>query len=60
MLWREGVSKTAKAEMELRISLILDVVFCKECKHRNSPEMCPFYKFDATDDYDFCSRGEKR
>ena len=54
------MSKTAKAEMELRISLILDVVFCKECKHRNSPEMRPFYKFDATDDDDFCSRGEKR
>ena len=54
------MSKTAKAEMEVRMSVILDVVFCKECKHRNSPEMCPFYKFDATDDDDFCSRGVKK
>ena len=52
--------ETAKAEMEVRLSAILDVVFCKECKYRNSPEMCPFYKFDATDDDDFCSRGRRR
>ena len=38
---------------------VVNIVFCKDCMHRNDPLKCPYYKFDATDDHDFCSRGEK-
>lgn len=39
---------------------VVNIIFCKDCKHRNNPLKCPYYKFDATDDHDFCSRGEKK
>lgn len=39
---------------------VVNIVFCKDCMHRHSDGFCPLTKFDATDDYDFCSRGEKR
>ena len=39
---------------------IVNIVYCKDCKHRNSDSTCPLRHFDATDDYDFCSRGEKK
>ena len=39
---------------------VVNIVYCKDCKHRNDPLKCPYYKFDATDDHDFCSRGEKK
>lgn len=39
---------------------VVNIVYCKDCKHRNDSLKCPYYKFDATDDYDFCSRGVKR
>ena len=38
---------------------VVNMVYCKDCKHRNDPLKCPYYKFDATDERDFCSRGEK-
>ena len=38
---------------------VVNIIFCKDCKHKNDPLKCPYYKFDATDDHDFCSRGEK-
>ena len=39
---------------------VVNVVFCKDCKHRHDPFSCPFYKFDGTVDEDFCSRGERK
>ena len=39
---------------------VVNIVYCKNCKHRNSDSTCPLRHFDATDDYDFCSRGEKK
>lgn len=42
------------------VAIGFNIIFCKDCKHRNNPLKCPYYKFDATDDHDFCSRGEKK
>ena len=39
---------------------VVNIIFCKDCLHRHYDLTCPFCRFDATDDYDFCSRGEKR
>ena len=39
---------------------IINVVLCKDCKHRGNNDICPMARFDAIDDDDFCSRGEKK
>ena len=39
---------------------VVNIVYCKDCMHRNSDGLCPLTKFDAVDDYDFCSRGVKK
>lgn len=39
---------------------VVNIVFCKDCMHRHHDLTCPFSRFDATDDYDFCSRGERK
>jgi len=38
---------------------VVNIIFCKDCMHRYHGSTCPLRNFDATDDYDFCSRGEK-
>lgn len=39
---------------------VVNIIFCKDCMHRYSDLTCPLRKFDAVDDYDFCSRGVKK
>ena len=39
---------------------IINVVLCKDCKHKGNKDICPMARFDAIDDDDFCSRGEKK
>lgn len=55
---------SAKIPNQVRFQLmgvnVVNIVYCKNCKHRNSDSTCPLRHFDATDDYDFCSRGEKK
>ena len=54
---------SAKIPNQARFQLlgvnVVNVVFCKSCKHRNHDSTCPLRRFDAVDDYDFCSRGER-
>ena len=39
---------------------VVNIVYCKDCMHRGCDGTCPLRNFDAVDDYDFCSRGEKK
>ncbi len=39
---------------------VVNIVYCKDCMHRGCDGTCPLRSFDAIDDYDFCSRGEKK
>ena len=39
---------------------VVNIVYCKDCKHRYHDSTCPLRNFDAIEDYDFCSRGEKK
>ena len=39
---------------------VVNIIFCKDCRHRHYDLTCPLRKFDAVDDYDFCSRGERK
>lgn len=39
---------------------VVNIVYCKDCMHRGCDGTCPLRSFDAVDDYDFCSRGEKK
>ena len=39
---------------------VVNIIYCKDCRHRHHDLTCPLRRFDAVDDYDFCSRGEKR
>lgn len=39
---------------------VVNIVFCKDCWHRHYDLTCPFCRFDATDDDDFCSRGVRK
>lgn len=39
---------------------VVNIIFCKDCMHRYYDSTCPLCNFDATDDYDFCSRGVKK
>lgn len=36
----------------------IDIVFCRECKHRNNREKCPMRVF--TGDNSFCSCGKRK
>lgn len=38
---------------------VVNIVYCKDCMHRGCDGTCPLRNFGATDDNDFCSRGEK-
>ena len=55
---------SAKIPNQVRFQLlgvnVVNIVYCKDCMHRHSDGLCPLTKFDAVDDYDFCSRGVKR
>lgn len=39
---------------------VVNIIYCKDCRHRHHDLTCPLRRFDAVDDYDFCSRGEKK
>lgn len=39
---------------------VVNIVYCKDCMHRGCDGTCPLRNFDAIEDYDFCSRGEKK
>ena len=39
---------------------VVNIVFCKDCMHRHHDWTCPLRRFDAVDEYDFCSRGVKK
>ena len=55
---------SAKIPNQARFQLlgvnVVNIVYCKDCMHRHSDGLCPLTKFDAVDDYDFCSRGVKK
>ena len=55
---------SAKIPNQARFQLlglnVVNIVFCKDCMHRYSDGFCPLTKFNAVDDYDFCSRGVKK
>ena len=57
------LTMSARIPNQVRFQLlgvnVVNIVFCKDCMHRHHAYTCPLHRFDATDDYDFCSRGEK-
>lgn len=62
----KSINLTLNAKIPMKTGLflqgvpIINVVLCKDCKHRGNRDMCPMEGFDAIDDDDFCSRGEKK
>lgn len=55
---------SAKIPNQARFQLlgvnVVNIVFCKDCTHRHHNLTCPLRRFDAVDDYDFCSRGRRK
>ena len=55
---------SAKIPNQARFQLlgvnVVNIVFCKDCMHRHHDYTCPLRRFDAVDEYDFCSRGVKK
>lgn len=49
-----------RARFQLLGLNVVNIVYCKDCMHRGCDGTCPLRIFDAIDDYDFCSRGEKK
>ena len=62
----KSISMVLDAKIPMKTGLflqgvpIITVVLCKECKHRGNKDICPLARFDAIDEADFCSRGEKK
>ena len=50
-----GLAAAADEVQKIPAADVVEVVRCKDCKHRESDSLCEYYG-----DNDFCSRGERR